>query len=324
MHSKVKKENSYTKTLILLTLATALSAFGCILLGYLFLPFAAATYAALLFYENKTRRIISIILPVVFLVLNCALNGFFSAEGVVYVVIGLLIYLFFDRKKSKTEAIAWLTILLTLFILISAVLFAFDANESASFTALADYYYNLYTSQKTKFIDYFSSLAAKDTDGVAYFIYTREYSENLFHSFVLLLPSLIVIIAFALAGFTLKIFSSLTLKITGDELEIAKWTFIPSKPISITYIVLAVITMFMDSTDDIFSISLVNIYYILLSVFAYFGFKFIYLLISARKGGAYAVFLVLIAFALIGTNTVLLLSYIGVYYSMFLQKQLKK
>ena len=123
MELSLKKRYSYKNTILFLSIMCALSAVGCSLLGYIMLPFAASLYATLLLYESKEKRIISYVLPVIMFVINFALNGLLSLEAVAYVIIGVVVYLSYVKKRSKAEGAFIATIVLLLLILISALLF---------------------------------------------------------------------------------------------------------------------------------------------------------------------------------------------------------
>ena len=80
---------------------TLLFGFACLLCGYLLLPLAAGFYAALLSTEKKGTRVLSYLVPLFLLVINIFLNGFYSLEAVSYVVVGAILFVGFDKRKSK-------------------------------------------------------------------------------------------------------------------------------------------------------------------------------------------------------------------------------
>ncbi len=324
MYSNSNKAGSYSKMLFIISLLTVISAFGAVLLGYVFLPFAAASYAALLLFENKSRRILSYILPVTMLIVNFLFNGFYSLEGLVYVVVGFLIYIFYTKSVKKSEVIFYLTATVTLFIAFSIVFFAFKINDSASISSLIDFYSHIYSTQKSEFISFFSNLVTVDTKGVSFFVFTKEYAEQIYHTVIMLLPSVAIIIALLLSGLTLKIFFVYLAKLGADKEVMVKWTYVPTRFFAFAYISFALLNIFTSNAGGILSISIINVNYIFAAIFAYVGTKFIYIILRARNSGFFAVFMIFTAIAFLGLNAILLLSYIGVYFSLFASHSAKK
>lgn len=320
MYSSVNKNVSYAKTLFILGFLTFLFALGCTLLGYLFMPFAAASYAALLMFENKSKRFVSYIVPVLIIVVNFLLNGFYSAEAVAYIAVGVLLYFLFVKEKTKNEAACWLTLLSIALISVSAVLFAFKANDSMSFVALRDYYVNLYSGLKAQFIEFITGLVTTDSEGLQFFAFTREYAEDLLHSLVALIPSLFVITAFLLSTLALKLFDVLRYKFIPEQNFSHNWILLPSKFVAVSYIVIAFLNLFTQNSFGIFASSVANIYNIFLVVFACVGVNVLYHILKIRRGAFFAIFLIIAAIVVLASTAVTLASYFGVYFSFFAKK----
>lgn len=314
MYSDLKKSASYPKKLTVLSLATVLFGFGCMLLGYLFLPFAASAYTALLLFENKNRRILSYVIPVALAAVNVLLNGFFSVEGVVYVAVGVLIYFLHQKKRTKNESVFWVTFTISFFIVLSFVFVGFSTNSSASFGSLRDFYAGVYDSLKKIFVELISNLHTEDESGVLYYVFTREYAEDFFHSLILTLPSFVIIAAFLLAGITFKLFSMYRARILDEE-SVMEWELMPPKFIAYSYIIFSILGALASSSSDIFSVSLANISNVLLAVFAYIGLKITFGIVKNARGTAFSILFILVAVVLFGGTALTLLSYIGVFFS---------
>ena len=324
MYQDLKKNSSYPKTLTVLAVLAAVLSFGCLLLGYIFLPFAAAAYAALLSYENKSRRIVSYILPVVVFTVNIFLNGFFSAEGVAYLAVGILIYYLYSKNVSKNELSVWLTVLISLFLILSMILVGFSENNSVNLSAFVDFYRGLYSSLKQVFIEVVSGMYVPDDKGVLYFVFTREDAEIMFHSFLSLLPSFVIIFAFLLAGASLKFYSIFEKRFDYDSYNDKKRFFLPTKFLSYAYIVFAVLNLFVTGGAGIISSVIGNVYYVLLAVFLYVGLKFSYNLIVKARTPFFAICVFVVAFMFFGMTAISLLSFIGVYFSIFANREPKE
>ncbi len=315
MHQEIQNSPSYTKNLTLLCISVIVFGFGCILLGYLFLPFAAASYAALLHYEKKTRRIFSYVLPVAIYTFNVLINGFFSLEGIIYVAIGAIFFLCNTKNRSKRETVFFITLALSIFLFLSFFALGFTLNNSLSFRALKAYYTGLYDSFKRAFISLMSSISTQDENGTLFFLFTRENAEDIFHSILLSLPSFVIIFAFFLTGISYKLYDFLRVRlfdISRKDLEL----FVPTKFLTYSYIVIAILSLFSSSGTDIFALSITNVYNVLLVVFAYFGLKITYTLVKVARGTAFAVLLILVAFALFTSTAITLLSFIGVFFAL--------
>ena len=88
----------YNRKLTYLVLMLTLCALGCIFLGYIVLPFAAAYFAALIYFEKPEKRVFSYLIPVTMFLVNFiargfSLNGLLSLDAIAYVVLGVIIYL---------------------------------------------------------------------------------------------------------------------------------------------------------------------------------------------------------------------------------------
>ena len=315
MHQELNKPVSYSKNLTLLSISTFLFGFACILLGYLFLPFAAASYATLLRYEKKNRKIFSYAIPVAIYAINILFNGFFSLEGVIYVAVGVMIYLFNLKERSKNEAVFWITFTLSAFILFSFFAIGFTSNGSLSFSALRAYYAGIYDSLKRVFVSIISSISTADEEGTLFFLFTRENAENIFHSLVLALPSLVIVIAFILTGITFKLFDFFTTRVFPEANE-NFGIFIPTKFLAYSFISIAILSVLSSSSPDIFAISINNVNNVLTAVFAYFGLKIAYSIVKNTRGSLFAVLLIVVALVLFGTTAITLLSFIGVFFAL--------
>ncbi len=326
MYSEARRKKLYNRKIFSLASLTAVFALGCSLLGYIFLPFAASAYASLLCFEKKGKRIFSLLLPITFLIINILLNGFFSMEALAYPAVGLLIWFFFTKRRQKSEAAMWITLSLTIFIIISFVFLVFNLNGDVSFFAVKQYFQAVYQDIKDEFIRYLSGISAEHDGGFHYFLYTKAFAEDALHTLLLLIPAMIVVAAFLLTGLTLKLFLMFVHHYTegaGDDFVIS-WSFVPTTFISYFYIVIAVFALFMPSGDNVLSVTLLNVYYAFLMIFAYVGIKFLHLLIRSKKSGAFATLVIAAVLLFIGFSSLTLFSYLGIYYSIYIQKHLSK
>lgn len=322
MQPILKKSSLYKKTIFTLSLLTAVFAFGCMLLGYIFLPMASAFYAALLIYENNSKRVISYALPVVMFLINLVLRdfSFYSLEAIAYVAVGVIIYLTCTRNISKGESVFWTTFAITVMLVVSAIFLAFETLGAFGLTPLQQFFSNLFLSYKSFFVDSLTSITVLDREGVSFFAYNPGEAELFFHEIVILLIPIIILLAFLLSGITFKIFKSVIRKYSGDECGIDSWSFMTSNLVAYFYLIIAILAMFV-SGSGVFGLSLVSLNTVFSAVFAYIGVSFVYSLIMIRgKSSFFAVMLIIIACLIFSSFAIQLLSFVGVYFNIVTNK----
>lgn len=321
MHFTLKNNTSYQKTLSLLSLLTAVSVFGCTQLGYIFLPFASAFYAALLTYDRTPKKILSITLSFLFFVVNFLFNGLYSLSALSYAVIGLIIYLAVDRKISKGETAVFITASLILLIAVSAVFLAFRATGRVELAAVSEFYADLYEKFKTQFVDMLTSLKIKNEEGLTVFAYNANNAATLFMDFVILAVPLFIVFAFLLTGLSLKFFEKTVKRASGEDCGISSWRFSISNFISYFYIAIAILSMLAGSDSSILSLVIVSLNTVLAVPFAYLGFTFIYGVIRAHGKSAFFSASIIIVLCLVLSSFALsALSFIGVYFNIVSNK----
>lgn len=321
MEFKELHKDRNTKNLTSIVLLTVIFGIASVFFGYLALPLAGASYAALLFYENKNRRVLSYVLPVAIAFLDFSINwvnGYFSEQSLAYVAAGVVIYLCYSKKTEKNLCTVLLTVTLSAFLFIGILFLGFNQADSASISALIDVVKGTYYQAKDTFISALTSITSSDDFGVIYIPITREYAEQLFHIILQILPAAVITFALLLSAIALKFFDIFTRKEKYQEKN-PNWIFNPSKVTGIFYIIVAVLNALIFGTD-IFTVTVYNIYIILLSVFAYLGFKFIYCIVTMKRSAFFAITLILASVLIFGTTAFAIVSYLGVYYTFISHK----
>lgn len=325
MQFKLKNYTSYPLTMLILALAAALTVAGCMLLGYLFLPFASAVYASILLYEKKEKRILSFIIPILFFVLNFFINGIFSLECVSYVLIGILIYICVKHSVSKGETVFWITLLTFILFALSAILFSFEIMKSVGFDEILEFYTKVYTSFKDIISDFLTSKTVLNEKGIPVFAYNLTEAEMFVHEFIMLLIPISVLLAFLSTGITMKTFSFIVSRSSGDECGIHLWKFKTSNLIAYFYVIIAVICFFAVNDGTIFTYVLTTINTILAPIYAYIGAYVIYLfMISRGKSPSFAVLVIFAACVILSSFAIQLLAFFGVYFNVTSNKLSKK
>ena len=215
----IKNSCSYTSVIVKLAVCTTLSVIGCILLGYLFLPFAAGSYAALLLYENKAKRILSYAIPAVMFAANLLLNGVYTLEALAYVLVGLVIYFGFTHGISKGETVFWTSFLIAALIILSAILLPFDnLGGSIGVISIKQFYSNLYNDYRTFFVELVTSLTQADENGIWFFAFNVYEAEAMFTELVMAIIPLLAVTAFLISGVSVKLFFHAVLRYSEETI----------------------------------------------------------------------------------------------------------
>ena len=323
MHFTLKPNTLYSKTIISLVILTALCVFGCAQLGYLFLPFASAFYAALLIYDKTPKKILSILLAVMLFVVNFLFRGLYSLEALAYAVVGIIIYFASTKKLSKGETAFFLTLALILLLSVSAIFIAFTATDKVSGAAISEFYTALYEKFKTQFIDMLMSLTTKNPDGVTVFAYNFHEAAALFREMVMLLVPIFILTAFLLAGLSLKFFAKTVTKFSGEECGISAWRFSVSNFIAYFYVAVAIVSMLASGDSSIFTLVIISINTVLAAPFAYIGFTFLYELLKSRgKSSFFSLIIIVLLLALLSSVAIQIMAFLGVYFNIVTNKLL--
>ena len=321
MQLALRNTASYKSTLSVLTILTALSGFACMLVGYLTLPLAAAFYAALLTYENSSKRVFSYVIPIGLFIINFLLKGFFTLEAVSYPVIGIIIYFSAKKGISKGEAAFWTTLTLTVLFSVSAIFLAFDYVGAFGITPIKQFFSNLFFSSKNQFTELLTTLTTVGEDGTKFFVSTPEEAELLFHDFVIFLIPITILLAFLVSGLTFKIFSATVRRCSGGDSVINLWSFRVSNMIAYFYVIVAVLSLFVSYDKSIFSYTVITINTVLSAVFAYIGVSVVYTIMRAKGMSFFltisAIIIVCMLFSSFSTQ---IISLIGVYFNIVTNK----
>ncbi len=306
-----------------ITVLTVLFMLASAIFSYFILPVAAAFYAALLMYEgNARRRIHSYIVPIIAIAFDILLKGTLSFDALSCIITGLLIYFLCKKGISKAESVFWISLALVASLLISALIFGLVFGKGMG---IVGFYTELYNMYKAEFIELLTSLTLTSEQGTPLFAYNRIEAELLFNELVILLAPALVLLAVFLCALSLRIFSSLIVRYSGDECGIYEWRFNPSNLVAYFYLAVAILTIFAGSGTGIFAHTVTSLNIIFAPVFAYIGASVIHALIVSRgKSSFFALSVIVIACVILYTFSITLLSFIGVYFTVVANKVIKK
>lgn len=313
MNLETKPHNTYKSEITFLSIMTLILGINCIFFGYLLLPVAAGFYAALLSCEKKEGRILSYVLPLIPPTLSAfVLNTFYSLESIAYVIIGLMIYIGFQKKHNKTTTVLVSTLALLLLMFISFILLALnETGGTFKFEAIKGFYDDAYSSGKIKFTQYLTSFTSTDQNGVVFYNFNASQAVDLYNSFIIMMLPILVIFALVSVGISTRILSSRVRKYNPDDTRLVGWKFVTSPFIAYSYIVITVLAAI--SQTGVVGISLSFVATILMALYFYIGICATFNFISSKKGKRFAIILITLALFVFSSFTPQIISFIGVF-----------
>lgn len=287
MNFEPQPTRTYKSELTFLSIMTLIFGFSCLIFGYLLLPVAAGFYAALLATEKKEGRILSYIIPLVLLLANVFINGFYSLEAISYVVVGAIIFYGFDRKKNKAYTVFFAVTALVVLMAFSFILLAYDKVGTFKTSALSDFFIDLYETGKTKFVAFLTSFLSVDENGVTYYNYNPSEAVDMYNSFILMMIPMVAIFSLISVGISSRILGNRITKVNSKDERIEGWKFVTSPFIAYSYVVISIMTSI--STQGIVGTALSFVASILMAVYFYIGISSLYGFITLKKSRAFAI-----------------------------------
>lgn len=299
--------------IVFAVLSILFSATSLLLLGELMLPLSVASLAILFVLESGRRRIFSIAIPVIAIAADLILHGVFSYLALEATVLAVIIAIFFLRG-FKAECAFWLTLVTSLFVVFAMALAAYQSTGVLSLDAFIDYYIGIYEMIEKVIVEAFEEVratAGTSLDGV-----DASIIPALLSAMASLVPSMIIIFGFAVAGVSLKLFSGVLRFLCDDEnrARISEWRFALPMPIYIAFWIAAVLNLFSGilGTDGMFNIVVMNVYNVLLYVFLYVGFGVVVdFFTTFFKKRSLAIVVTLAAIMFMGSIAIELIAYFG-------------
>ncbi len=322
MIRELKSSHAYPKVMLFLSVLTLLFGFCFCFLGEIFLPFAVSFLASLFIFERPKKRVLSYIVPIIPVICAVLSFGAFALITIQYIAFAAILALCYRYSKSKAYCALYLTFGIAIMLIVS--LYVSGAMKCGSFAldAVTDYYSTFYTALKAKIIDIASNYTVTNTDGSIEKPYTKELVSELIEGVSTIAVGLIGIWSFISAGIAIKIFAFLILRYSKHGILKTFAHFLPSTPAAYVYIVIAILSALIGSTD-IIDRSIINVCQILMIVFAYMGIQ--YVLAIAKISGRRSTILTFLVAGIILLNVIAFqfLSALGVWITIGTNKSLK-
>ncbi len=286
-----------------------------ILVSLIPIAVSSGLMAAFLYREKSSDRIYKFLLPTLVVVLDWLINGFTSLLGIIAVVVAFSIFLVYEQKWSKCESAFAITILISLFIVITCVIIGKQNDLGLGVREFYDHECNKLKEFYISSFDEFSKKFAEEDlqlltkEEIIYFV---DYAVGM-------LVSMIFVLGFLAAGISMKVFSKV-IKLTEKE-KVLSWRFKPSSVYAYFYAAISLLSFFIDGSLSIFNLTVSNLNTIFMIVYAYVGWSILSKLISLRKGNSsLSKLLIVLLIVFIPSFAIQILSYIGAFYSIVINK----
>lgn len=315
MNIELKNKFKYHFTVALLSfLSLFCGAIGIMyrIEGLLMLPLTSAFIGALISVEK--RKIASVTVSALLIVgeLIFGFMNYFTFTSLSSVIAAVIISVFYLKKMNKSESAVLSTLLISVMIFVTAVVYIISTTEASTVVEAYEYFVSVYNGFKENVIASVLSMSAES--GVENPTLTYEYLNEMFGAYLNCIPAIVIIIAFALVGLAHKIFCKLIHAYSKDSDQIARWQFFPSSAFAYFYFGVLLCTLFAMDTASVIAVSILNLYLIFMFIFAYVGYRFAIALMSSRgKSKAFAHLTVLALILLLSSISLQLLAALGAF-----------
>ncbi len=280
MSIKLKENLSHKKTLWLLAVLCALlGALSCAF-GELLLPFLTGVLAALYLFDKNGKGVFSLCVSVLLIILNAAAVFFglsVSMFGLSAPLLAVLICFAFNKGQSKADTAYVMTLICAGFSVLTCILLGMVMQNVYTLDAAVAFYTDLLDYVKSVFVS--TAMQIYSETGLEI---TEELIASSFDQQISMIISYLVIFSFATIGIAMKIFSFTASRCADDSSGIKEWRFLTTNVYAYFYVILALVSVFVYSTDSLFGISVLNLYNIFMVVFAYVGFNYALSLLRRR------------------------------------------
>lgn len=311
MKTELKTSLPRNKVLILLSAASVICGLASCIFGELLLPLLIAPLGALYLFDTSSKKAYSIIVSVVLAVVNVVglligiTTTFFALCGITLAVI--LTYSF-KREQSKADSSYLMTVICAFFSFAGCIFLAMSEMGDFSFEAAKIFYTEFHDELREAFLQ-----AAINTPEAGI---DPELIATIFDTQVRMIISYFLISGFAVVGLSMKLYSFIVKKCSADEGQISSWRFGTTNIYAYSYIILIIASLFIMSSDNAFSVSVLNLYSFFLAVFAYVGFMSTIDHLSVRMKRSKAVVILLVASLVFSSFAMQILAVVGVMHTL--------
>ncbi len=327
MRRNLKSSLANRSILLVFTVVTILMGGVSLLMGYfcvIILPLLIAVLASLYLFDQKS--LFSTIASSILILLNIVgyvygINYYLFSLAAV--VIALLISTAFAKDQSKSDT-AFIAMLVSAGLTVAAMLLSVMM-ESGSFDIdnAIKYYTDWYKDTRQDLAEishkyysfknsYISESFPEYKDMLVQDLTVESFAKRFDYTFNGSAIACLILMAFTCVGIAMKIFGFIVRALSEDNGHIRQWRFVVSTPFALFYVLLSFAYIFVDIADNIFAITVENLFYIFLAIFAYLGFKFLVSLLSKKIPFALSFLIVVAASLVLFSVSPYLLASVGV------------
>lgn len=318
MKLNLKKEFNNNRTMILFSVVALLAGIASSLFyvyGFIFLPVTSAFIVALFMFDKSRMHpyalCSSLIILIFDLALTLALGRVYSFAVLASVIVAGVVCFYMSRGWRKSECAAINTIIVSVFSVLFVFAIVFVVLGDFNFATALDYLNDLMADKREYFVDSLLGVLNQNSEVTDAVIYTEEQVGALIDGIMNYLISYVVICAFLLIGLMHKLLSALIRGFSDNRESADSWRFVTSSVFAYFYLILFLICMFVGG-EDVFALSVNNLYMIFTYVYAYIGFNIVKAFIVLRTGRSLIAYVVLfISILLLSSMAIELLAIIG-------------
>ncbi len=325
MNLKLRDELNKNRIIILLSLIAVLSGAVAALVGELFAALSGATLAIIFLLDRKRCKPIYIANCVLLVAINVGANiiygEFLTVFSIEIVLVSLILAICYKARTAKSFCAALITSVFALLILASIYLYGAAAISDFSLSAVMDFYSRYLAEMREGFIGMIEQAVESGGNLAQLAEYPTSYEElgAIFDAMIRGSLSILIILSFALAGVTLKLFS-LTVGKLSDDGAVAEWRFITSNVYAYFYIIIAFVSIFIGSGADILSIAVNCMFNVFTFVFAYVGFLTVLNMLNNRFRRGVCWLILIAALLMLSSLAIQILSYFGAFTTIAVNK----
>ena len=268
MRFQIKDNINLQRKLLQLVIITLIGSALCALLGGLFLIVTIPFLATMICLEfSSSGKVFSIVSCALNLIVTFVLGGYYFVFGLASVLCAFVLAFYIINQREKSECVAICTFIISLAILSSFALEAIAVSGASSLQGIIDYYSSVFSGAKSAFLDAFElqiSSMPYDVDEAKAIL---DSMSVMFDSIMYSALSFIVIFAFAVCGFSMKVFSVLMHRNSKNGMTVLRWRFSLSSVIAYAASIIIVLSFFASGSTDLFSLTVVNLYNIFSVIF---------------------------------------------------------
>ncbi|MBO5906799.1 MAG: hypothetical protein J6Q85_01415 [Clostridia bacterium] len=324
MYKGLKENLNSTKTLAILSVLSLVFGVLSIFVSELLVSLSSALFAAVIVFENQTKRFFSIATASVLFVINIAVFffvGLLSLCALETVLLACIIAAAVKLGFRKSTTSALLTLAFTLLVGLTLLVYPMLLNMSFTLETAKEFYASMLESVRADFVDGVENMLASMSYPTEEYadLFTTEDIGMAFDSLVNSLVSIFVIIGFFVSGIALKAFCAVA-NAVGVSADSAKWRFETTSLFAYFYMALFLFSSFIMLDSDALSLTVLNLADIFMFVYAYVGCRVLFNLIRTKKSLTFTVIVFVLGFVLLSSMAIQVLSLIGASSTVFKNK----